>query len=462
MNAAQFLHILYARKWIILGVAFLIVAITLAINLILPKEYTASATLVIDSKSKDPLTGQMIPSQLLPGYVATQLDVIKSRPVVDRVIDQNKILDTPGTRESFNESGGEGNINDWLAALLQAKLDVEPSRESNVITISYAATTPQFAAIMANAFAKAYIQTNLDLRVEPAKQVAAWYDQQMEQLRQNLSEAQQKLTAYQRENGLLDSEERADVESRRLSELAGQLVVAQSAGYDSASRIGQSQSLPEVINNPVVQNLKAQLAQRDASLAELGKKVGANHPDYMRLSAEVETIRTKLRDEIELARSGVVATASASKQREAGLRSAYEAQRSKLLSMKEQREELSRLAREAENAQRIYDAALQRYVQIRMESQSTLTDIAVLNAATVPTKPSSPKIILNSLIAFLVCLPLAIGVGIMVEMIDRRVRTSADMEAALGIPLLAELSKKRFRLRDLLSRLPGLRRAVAA
>lgn len=461
MTAAQFLHILYARKWIILGVAFLIVAITIVINLLLPKEYTASATLIVDSKSKDPLTGQLIPSQLLPGYVATQIDVIKSRPVVDKVIEQNKILNAAGVRDDFVRSGGEGNINDWLAALLQAKLEVEPSRESNVITISYAATTPQFAAIMANSFAKAYIQTNLDLRVEPAKQTASWYDQQIEQLRNNLSEAQQKLTAYQREKGLMDAEERLDVESRRLTELAGQLVAAQSAGYDSRSRVSGSESLPEVINNPVVQNLKAQLAAREANLAELGKKVGEQHPDYIRLQAEVDTIRTKLRDEIELAMSGVAATASASSQREAGVRSAYEAQRSKLLAMKDQREELSRLVRDAENAQRIYDAALQRYVQIRMESQSTLTDIAVLNAATIPTKPSGPNVVLNSLIALLVCLPLAIGVGVMAEMVDRRVRTAADLENALGIPLLAEISKRRFRLRYWFSRIPGFRRAIA-
>lgn len=461
MTAAQLLHILYARKWIILGVAFLIVAITVVINLLLPKEYTASATLIIDSKSKDPLTGQMIPTQLLPGYVATQIDVIKSRPVVNKVIEQNKILNAAGVRDDFVKSGGEGNINDWLAALLQTKLEAEPSRDSNVITISYAATTPQFAAIMANSFARAYIQTNLDLRVEPAKQTAIWYDQQIAQLRDKLSEAQQKLTAYQREKGLMDSEERLDVESRRLTELAGQLVAAQSAGYDSRSRVSKSESLPEVINNPVVQNLKAQLAAREANLAELGKKVGAQHPDYMRLQAEVDTIRAKLRDEIELAKSGVAATASASNQREAGLRSAYEAQRSRLLAMKDQREELSRLVRDAENAQRIYDAALQRYVQIRMESQSTLTDIAILNAATVPSKPSGPNVVLNSLIALLACLPLAIGVGVMVEMVDRRVRTAADLENALGIPLLAEISKKRFRLRNWFSRIPGFRRAIA-
>ncbi len=461
MNAAQFLHILNARKWIILGTAFLIVALTIAINLWLPKEYTATATLVIDAKSKDPLTGQLMPSQLLPGYIATQIDILNSRPVVDKVIAENKILDLPGTRESFVDSGGEGRISDWLAALLQKKLEVTPSRESNIITVSFSATTPQFAAIMANSFAKAYIRTNLDLRVEPAKQMAAWYDQQIDQLRHNLATSQQKLTEFQRENGLLDSDERVDIENRRMAELAGQLVAAQSAGFDSQSRVGDSRSLPEVINNPVVQNLKAQLVVREGHLLELEGKVGKNHPEYLRMVAEVDSLRTKLGNEIETARGGVAATASVSKKRESGLRSAYEAQRSKLLSLKEQREEVSRLARDAENSQRIYDAALQRYVQIRMESQSTLTDIAVLNEAIVPTKPSGPKVVLNSLIAFLVCLPLAIALGVMVEMADRRVRTAADMDYALGIPLLAELSKKRFRLRDVLRRVPGLRKVAA-
>ena len=461
MNAAQFLHILNARKWLILGVAFLIVAITIVINLLLPKEYTATATLVIDSKSKDPLTGQLIPSQLLPGYIATQVDILKSRPVVDKVIDANKILDAPGTRDHFLESGGEGEIRDWLALLLLNQLEVEPSRESTIITVSFSTTTPQFAAIMANSFAKAYIQTNLDLRVEPAKQMAVWYDQQIDQLRTNLAESQQRLTDYQREHGLLDSDERVDIENRRLAELAGQLVAAQSAGYDSQSRVGNSRSLPEVINNPSVQNLKAQLAAREVRLTELEGRVGKNHPDYLRAVAEVDSIRANLQEEIEVARGGVVATASASQKRESGLRAAYEAQRNKLLTLKKQREEVSRLARDAENAQRIYDAALQRYVQIRMESQSTLTDIAVLNQAKVPTRPSGPNIFLNSLIAFLVCLPLAIGLGIMVEMADRRVRTVADLENALGIPLLAELSKKRFRIRNLLSRIPLLRRAAA-
>ena len=81
MNFTQFLLILNARKWIILGVLLTTVAVTTLVSLWLPKEYTASATLIVDSKSKDPFTGQFLPSQLFPGYMATQVDVIKSANV---------------------------------------------------------------------------------------------------------------------------------------------------------------------------------------------------------------------------------------------------------------------------------------------------------------------------------------------------------------------------------------------
>ena len=86
MNFTQFLLILRARKWVILSILLLTVAVTTAISLLLPKEYTATTTLIIDSKSKDPFSGQLLPSQMFPGYMATQVDVIKSSNVSQKIV----------------------------------------------------------------------------------------------------------------------------------------------------------------------------------------------------------------------------------------------------------------------------------------------------------------------------------------------------------------------------------------
>jgi len=441
MNFTQFLLILNARKWIILGVLLTTVAVTTIVSLLLPKEYTATTTLIVDSKSKDPFTGQLFPSQMFPGYMATQIDIINSNQVARKVVTYLKLADSPGTREQFMEATeGKGTIEQWLGDLLLQKLSAEPSRESSTIALSFSGADPRFAAAIANAFAQAYIETSLELRLAPAKQTAAWFDQQITQLRQNLDEAQQKLTAYQREKGIVESEERLDVESRRLSELGAQIVGAQSAAFDASSRMRDGSSLPEVINNPVVQGLKAQVAQGEGRLADLAKRVGVNHPEYQRTQAEVNSYKARLAAELNTATRGVGATAGAARQRVNELSRAYEQQKAKVLGLKQQREEATLLARDLENAQRIYDSALQRYGQSRMEAQSTQTDVAVLNPAVEPTTPSKPRVFLNILLSLFLGTLLGVGIGFLVELLDRRVRSGQDL-AGLEIPVLAEVTK---------------------
>ena len=449
MNFTQFLLILNARKWIILGILLLTVAVTAAVSLLLPKEYTATTTLIIDSKSKDPFTGQLLPSQMFPGYMATQIDIIKSSTVSQKVVRDLKLADSPGTREQFVEATeGEGDINQWLGNLLQAKLEVEPSRESSVISIAFTGTNPQFAALMANAFAKSYIDTSLELRLVPARQTAAWFDQQITQLRANLDKAQQKLTAYQREKGIVESDERLDVETRRLSETAGQMVAAQSAAFEASSRARDSRAMPEVTNNPAVQTLKALVAQSEGKLADLAERVGVNHPEYQRALAEANSYKVKLAAELSTASKGVGAGAVAARQRFNELGSAFANQKARVLSLKQQREEATLLARDVENAQRIYDSALQRYGQSRMEAQSTQTDISVLNPAVPPIQPSRPKVLLNIVLSIFLGTLLGVGIGFLVELLDRRIRSGMDI-AGLDVPVLAEVTRKGRRLEKL-------------
>ena len=442
MSFTQFLLILRARKWIILSILLLTVAVATVVSLLLPKIYTATTTVIIDSKSKDPFTGQLLPSQMFPGYMATQIDVIKSLNVAKRIISEFKLANSSGAREEFiKATEGKGTIDQWLADLLLNNLDVEPSRESSVITISFDGTDPQFAALMANAFAKSYIETSQELRLVSARETAAWFDQQIIQLRAKLDKAQQKLTTYQREKGIVESEERLDVETRRLADVAGQMVVAQSLALEASSRARDSRAMPEVTNNPSVQTLKTLVAQSEGKLADLAKRVGTNHPEYQRIQAEADSYKVKLATEINTASKGVGAGATAARQRFNELGGAFANQKTRVLGLKQQREEATLLARDLENAQRIYDSALQRYGQSRMEAQSTQTDIAVLSPAVPPVKSSKPRVFLNILLAIFLGTLLGIGIGFLVEMVDRRVRSSQDISDGLDIPLLAEVSK---------------------
>lgn len=444
MNITQFLLILNARKWIILITWIAIVALAAVTSLLLPKKYTATTDLVVDFKATNPVTGIMLPSQLLPGYLATQMDIVKSHNVAVKVVKNLRMVeDSPNIQQSFQEATkGQGTPHDWLADRLLSELDVIPSRESSIITISFNWADPQFAAIVANAFAQAYIQTNLELKVEPAKQTAQWFDQQINQLRTNLEQAQTKLSAYQREKGVVLSDERLDIETAKLGELSGQVVAAQSAAYDAYSRKSQQEASAEVSNNSLVQNLKVQMAQSEARLAELEKKTGKNHPEYQRAVAQLGSIQQDLDAAVRTATRSVATTASAAQQRLGGLRSAVATQKAKVLELKEKRDEIMVLVRDVENAQRIYDTALQRAGQSKLESQTSQTEIAVLNPATPPLSPSKPRTFLNILIATFLGGLIGVGLAFLIELINRKVRSVNDITDLLDLPVLGVTGQK--------------------
>ena len=443
MNFSQFLLILKARSLLALLALGVTVATTLTVSLLLPKSYTATATLIVDSKAKDPVTGIVLPAQLIPGYLATQVDILKSQNVALKVVDSLKLADNPNVKADFMASAeGQGDIRHWLADLLLRKLDVQPSRESSVIQLGFEGSDPRFAALISNAFAQAYIHTNLELKVEPARQTSAWYDGKIKELRLALEQAQTRLTDYQREKGLFASDERLDVETSRLAEISSQLVMAQAQTFDSTSRQKQSSdALPEIMNSPVVQGLRADIARAESKIAELAEKVGKNHPQFQRSEAELVSLREKLAGEIRTATRGVSSTAKVAQQREGDLRGSLAAQKSRVLDLKQKRDELTVLVHDVENAQRTYDVALQRQNQTSLESQSNQTDVAILNPAMPPTEASSPKVMLNVILSVFLGSLLGIGLAFLMEMIDRRVRSSDDLITGLDIPVLGEISK---------------------
>lgn len=445
MNLTQFLSILKARWWVAVLLLVLTVGTTLGVSLLLPKQYTATATVVIDVKP-DPIAGQFA-GMLAPSYMATQVDVIQSDRVARRVVRNLKLADNPQVRADWLEStGGQGDIEAWIAGRFKTNMDVRPSRESNVISVSYRAPDPGFAAALANAFVQAYIDTALELRVDPAKQYSTFFDQRSKEAREALEKAQARVSAFQKEKGIIATDERLDIENSRLSELSSQLVMMQAVASESGSRQAQARGesadrMQEVLNNPVIGSLKADLSRSEARLQELNARLGDNHPQVVEAKANINTLRSRLDAETRRVTGGVGVTASINRQREAEVRASLEAQRTKVLRMKAVRDEGAVLQREMENAQRAYEMVLARLNQSSLESQATQGNIFVLGQATPPADPSSPRVVINTLLSSVVGLLLAIGAVLGLEMLDRRVRAFEDLTTAVGLPVLGVMPK---------------------
>lgn len=443
MSLHQFLLILRARYKIALIALLTTVALASFVSLLMPKKYTSTAAVVVDVKSPDPVTGLALQGMIAPGYMATQIDIINSDRVAQSVVSSLKMDQNPTIQKQWYEATkGKGNLKEWLSSLLQRDLDVKPSRESNVITINYTGTDPNFAATMANAFAQAYIDVNLDLRLAPARQYASFFEEQTKAARAKLETAQKALSTYQQQNGITASDERMDYEMTKLSETSSQLTNIQGLTTDSQSKRANARpdTVAEVMQSALVNNLKADIARLEAKLTESSGNLGKNHPQIQRTEAELATLKAQLDAETRKITSSIETTYQVGKQREAQLQGSLAAQKSRVLSLNKQRDELNVLRRDIESAQRSFEVVSQRAAQSNIESQTTQTNISVLNPAFAATDPSKPRVFFNILIAVFLGTLIGIGLALILELSNRRVRSAEDMLEALEIPLLGVIS----------------------
>lgn len=447
MNLNSLIGILLARKWAILVSWALALVAALAIILLTPKSYTAAIDLLVDSRGLDPISGQSQPARMTGAYLATQSDIIRSRNVASKVIEQLSLGSAPSMISAARLTGNPESDQRRMLSFLAKGLVVIPKRDSSVLSIAFKAQDPTLAAQLADAFAEAYIYTNLELRIEPAKQTSQWYNQQLATLRQELIDKQNALSSYQEEHGILATSDRLDLESSKLAELSSMLMAVQSERLNSQSRSDQianakrSQLENRALDNPQMQKLATDLAQAQARLTELATQVGENHPQYRQALSEVGALKQQMNRMLELISGSLQSSVELSQARADQLKAELAQQKELVLQLSRNRNELTLLKQEVDNAQAAYDAALARSVQTRLESQIAATDIAILNSALVPTQPTSPKPLLITLLATLAGLLFGIAIALCWEWLDQRIRSVTDLEQGLGLPVLAYIPR---------------------
>jgi len=308
------------------------------------------------------------------------------------------------------------------------------------------------AAALANGFAQAAIETNIELKVEPAKQYASWFDERSRALRADLQAKQRLLSDFQSKNGIIATDEKLDVENARLAELSTELVTIQGLRQDSQSRQHQVgadiNSLPEVLQSPVIQTLKSALSQAEAKRPDIASRLGKNHPDYQAVEGEITNLRSRIAVESANIAASLGSTTQVNLRRENEVRQALEAQKKRVLELKYQHDQSAMFQSDVTSAQRDLDEVSQRLAQSNLESLTQQTNVVQLSTAFVSNSPSSPKLVINLVLAVFLGGVLGIGAAVAAEMRNRRVREDEDMVDILGVPLLGRIDFIQTRAND--------------
>jgi chain length determinant protein EpsF len=453
MDPLLFFRALRARCKLF-ALAFGITLITsLALSVLMPRMYRATASLVVDTRQEQSLSTAL---DVLSGprertaYLQTQVDIIRSPTVARRAVDKLGLADRQSLIEDYEDSAGKNSasIEDWLASRLLRNLEVETT-QSSVVHLSYLSQDARDSAGTANAFAEAYMEAMLELKVEPTRQAAAWFDQQLTTLRADLQEAQARMTTFQQERGIVSSDERLDDTNVRFEELSSQLLRAQEQAVESeilagsARRAldgGEMSDLPELLNDSYLRELDLELLAGESRLYALATQYGPNHPEYQHLRAENAAKRQTRNAEALEVLSSAERSAEQAWQRVAEIEKLLDAQRERLLDQKGSRDTLAVLKRNVDTAQNAYDTAMQRYVVSQVESRASQTNVAMLSRASAPAVPYRPNLLLNVALAVVAGSMLGGGLVALAELSDRRVRSATDLREIVATPVLGELT----------------------
>lgn len=401
-----------------------------------PRIYVARATLLFDAQANGPTESVGSPRAPidLDQLLYTQADIVTSDAVIQQVIASEQLGGSAAQLGVKTSSGGARQAE--LLRAVRTALQVQVNRSSNVLVINFRSTDPALAARVANGVVEAYLDTQLRLRVDPAKGYSRWYEQRTLEARAELERAQRALAEFQRVNGFTDAGPMA-AETNRLSELSAQLAQAEANAADVRSRAGaDAASSVDVQSTQVIQQLRGSIAVQAKRLAELSANYGPRHPRILAAQSEMQSLQSRLADETRQAQASLSVSRNAADRRQAELARLVEVQRQKMISMAGARNEMQVLQRDVESARAAYDQITQQLNSMQLQAQIPSTNVRQLDVASPPLEPASPKPALRLLLASILGGMLAAAYVLGLEWWRPRVRTAVGVQAATGSSLV--------------------------
>lgn len=402
MSLAQFLRILWARKFLILGATFFCLAGGIIATQIVAPRWKAEAHVYLNLIKPDPVTGEMLGNAALT-YVNTQVKLIDDYSVTGLAVDKLGWLSDPQLIDQYQRrpQTDTRDFRRWLAQIIADRTSAGLLDGSNILDITYTGTDPDSAKAAANAVMQAYLDTSVAFRRADANHNADWFAQQAQKLKADLIAAQTAETNYEKESGVVMENDKTDIDSARMAALAAQV----DTGGGSAG-------------------IEAQLAQADADIKQASQTLGPNHPQLIALKQK---------------RAALSALAQGTAKPSSSTSSRVAAQKAYIVANRDKLAKLQILQTEVNLREDQYNKAVAKEADFRQQAGIVDAGISALGTATVPQSPSFPNkplIIGGSLGLGLV---FGILIALLIELLDRRVRGPDDLSGALGLPVLAVL-----------------------
>lgn len=476
VHLLDYVKVIYKRRWIAVA-AFLIVFLAVAVyTFTATPVYEARTQILIEKEASNVVAFKDAyeQNQVADDYYLTQYKILQSRALARRTLEALKIWDHPQFKPRPGRSFDAQKIvtapiafvSRWLAPLkivetplpdesrAQAaaidrfldSLTVSPIRNSRLVDVRFESSDAAMAAEVANALARAYIDQSLEFKFLSTKEASDWLADRLNEQKRQLETSEQALQQYRERTDAVGLEDKQNIVVQKLADLNAAVTrtkterIQKEAAYEQIKAVQNDRSavdsIPAILSNVFIQQQKGELADLQRQQAQLGEKLGPNHPDMVKLSSAIRAAEAKIQGEIAKVVQAMHNDYEQSLAQEQSLMVALSQQKADALALNRKGIEYGALARDAASNRQIFEGLLQRTKETGIAGELKTSNIRVVDAAESPRTPKSPNTPLNLLIAVFGGLTSAVGIAFFFEYFDSRIKNPDEVKRHLGLPFL--------------------------
>lgn len=485
----DYVRVLYKRRHSAIAAFLLVVVGVAVVTFTTTPIFEARTRLLIEAENPNVVSFKTVidEDQTKADYYQTQYNILQSRALARRTLDQLQLWNTPpfgGMTEevSFTKAiltapaaliaAARRTMSTWGASgqkdgpnavhetdeteaqsraidIFLANLRVAPIRNTRLVDLQYQLPDRGMATNIVNALARNFIEQSLEYKFMASKEASDWLGERLAEQRKQVEEAEAKLQRYREQNDAISLKDRENIVVQKLADLNAAVTQAKTDRFQKEALYNQLQSLrvnaaaldtfPSILANTFIQQQKADLAQLQTQYAQLGERLGERHPDMVKLRSAIQVTQAKLAGEIGKVVQGVKNEYLAALAKEKSLIAALDAQKGDAMAMNRKAIDYSVLERDVQSSRQVYDSLLQRAKETTISTELKTSNIRIVDRAEVPLKPVSPQKTLNLALATFGGFVFACGLVFFFEYLDNRIKTPDEIRIHLGLPSLGLL-----------------------
>lgn len=489
LHLRDYLRVISKRRGTICLFLFIVLTVTALATFSATPLYRGNCQVLIEKVKESNLTGRYIQNRYDPEYYETQFQLIKSSGVARRVVQMLDLTDTPeqslsnfSTRESilsaplnwarqlkavvFSALGlgktlGEIRVltpeeealelQDEMTFAIAGGISISPVKNTRIVNISFSSPNPEFAALIANTVARAYIEETLEMSMKSTRTTIEWMTKKADEERLQLNASEGRMQDYMREKDIVTLENRVAIIPQKLSEIGSKLLKEESRRKELETIFDKIQSsnenmltletMPVVASDKTLQTIRGLILKAEQHIVELSSKYGYKHPLMIKAVNDLEILNSKKTAEVQRITDSLLTELELTRSNEINLSLQLDETKIEAQTLNEALLQYGSMKREVDANRNLYEALVMKIKEQSLTDENQTVNLWLVEKASIPENPVSPRKSKNLLLGLIVGLFGGVGLAFFLEYLDNSIKSPDDTEKMLELPIMGLIAR---------------------